>query len=159
MRKVVFKIEAEDLQSFMTGESIEVKGRDSAGIPWTMALRPNIEGETQELDVEVEESPSWAILIGGHVIGHANHDDPAEAVREVFAEAGLSSLPEAVEVLARRDDEGEAQVIFTLDGKAYSVPQGQFLAEVAKSDRWIQAQQAKRTEIDALMDEIKKLSL
>ena len=157
MRKVVFKIEAEDLQSFMLGEPIEAKGFDSAGIRWILSLHPKVEGETQELEVEVEEAPTWAILIGGHIIGYANHENPAEAVRGAFAEAGLSSLPEGVEIVARQEG-GDAWTVFTLDGKAYCVPQVQFLAEVVKSDRWVAVQQTKRTEIDALMDEIKKLS-
>ena len=157
MRKVVFKIEAKDLQRFMEGEAVEAKGRDSVGIRWTLALRPVGEEEEFAAEADVEEAPTWAILIGGRVIGYANHEEPAEAVREAFADAGLSSLPEGVEIIAREEG-GAAWAVFTLDGKAYCVPQAQFLAEVAKSDRWVSTQQAKRTEIDALMDEIKKLA-
>jgi len=163
MRRVVFKIEAEDLRAYMAGERVEAKGRDNAGIRWSLLLRKeplpseDAEGENP-MEVIVEECPTWAILIGGHIIGYANHEDPAEAVREAFADAGLSSLPEGVEIVARRDDEGTAFVVFTLDGKAFCTPHAQFLAEVVKSDRWISTQQAKRTEIDALMDEIKNLA-
>lgn len=157
MRRVVFKIEAEDLQRFMLGESVEAKGRDDVGIRWGLRLRPEIEGEDQGLEVEVEEAPTWAILIAGHVIGYANHEEPAEAVREAFSDVGLSSLPEGVEIIARQEG-GESWAVFTLDGKAYCVLQAQFLAEVAKSDRWVSTQQAKRTEIDALMGEIKNLA-
>jgi hypothetical protein len=147
----VFKLEAEDLKRFMEGEAVEAKGADGAGVRWTLGLRRKDDG----LVVEAEEAPFWSILIGGHVIGHANHEVPAEAMREAFAEAGLSSLPEAVEVVVRRHDDGESWVIFTLEGDAYCVPHAQFVAEVAGSDRWISAQQTKRQEIDALMAEVK----
>jgi hypothetical protein len=153
----VFKIEAEDLKKFMAGESVEARGRDSVGVLWAVALRPAKNEDAFEAKIEFEEMPTWAILIGGHVIGYENHEKPEEAVREAFASAGLTSLPEAVEVVARRDDTGESWVIFTMGGAAYCIPHAQFVAEVMKSDQWTGTQRTKRAEIDALMAEIKAL--
>jgi len=161
MRRIAFRIEGEDLVRFMAGEAVEARGVDSVGARWSLSLRsaPAEPGEAPRVvDVAVEEAPTWAVLIGGHVIGHETHEEPGEAVREAFSAAGLSSLPEAVEVVARRDDTGESWVVFTLDGEAYCVPFAEFAADVLKSDRWTGAQRTKRTEIDALMAEIRSLA-
>lgn len=55
------------------------------------------------------------------------------------------------------DSEKESFVVFTLGGEAFCVPRIQFSAEVERSSRWTQARQAKRPEIDALVEELKRI--
>lgn len=133
--------------------------KDSMGGQW------KVEAD-REGNLTLSEVAAWAVRIEGILVGKSFIEDPAEAVRAVFAASGLHSLPEAVAVFALEDLDGHTQtdrlspeewVIFTLGGEAYKVPRQQFGEEVEKSTRWVQARQAKRHEIDALMLELKKL--
>ena len=127
---------------------------DSLGGQWAVGVEEN------GAIVVLTELAKWRIFIEGSLVGDAFHSDPAEAAREVLAASGMQSLPEAVAVVsypAVYAQGSEAFVIFTLGGEAFKVPLTQFQQEIEKSTRWIQARQAKRHEIDALMAELKKI--
>lgn len=150
MRQV--RIELPSLQ-----EGIVRQVKDSTGRNWEVVrekLAP-AGGEQTEFLV-MNEIPAWEIQIEGYGIGSANGLHPGEAVRECFQAAGLTSLPEAVLVKAVSPEEQFA--VFTLDGKAYSVPLKQFSEEVEKSSNWVRARQARRPEIDALLAELRTFS-
>lgn len=142
-----------DLMEKLTGEGINMELTDSEGQKWRLIMDGDEDGS---IDLSIEEIPAWSVYIEGHFIGVAVNEDAGEAVREVFQNAGLTSLPEAVEAKAVSAD-GSTHMVFTLEGGAYCVPVGRFINEVAKSSNWITARQARRPEIDALMEEIKRL--
>lgn len=141
-----------DLMEKLTGEGINMELTDSEGQKWRLIMDGDEDGS---IDLSIEEIPAWSVYIEGHLIGMAVNESAGEAAREVFQNAGLTSLPEAVEVKAVGPDETFA--VFTLEGEAYCVPLAQFVGEVAKTSNWITARQARRPEIDALMEEIKRL--
>jgi hypothetical protein len=131
---------------------IQLEVKDSLNRRWLVSMKEDGDGVAE---VEVVEVTTWAIYIEGTFIGVATNLKPEEAVREAFQNAGLSSLPEAVEVKAVGPD--GVFMVFTLGGEAYCTTLEQFANEVAKSSNWITSRQARRPEIDALMGEVKKL--
>jgi len=136
-------------------EAIQTLGPEGALLTDTRGTRWRIVADKDHAMLVLTEQSMWTIHIEGYLVGSASHEDPGEAVREVFKAAGLESLPEAVEVRAASDK--ETWVIFTLNSVAYKVPTPQFASEVLPSTRWVQARGAKRAEIDALMAELKVL--
>jgi hypothetical protein len=145
-----------ELPTLKPGEVRQIK--DSTGRNWEVERRPMDAAAPAADQTEflvLNEIPRWDIQIEGFQIGSADSLHPGEAVRECFQAAGLTSLPEAVLVKAVSPEEQFA--VFTLGGKAYSVPLRQFSEEVEKSGAWITARQARRPEIDALMIELRKL--
>jgi hypothetical protein len=142
-----------DLLERLTGEGVNLELTDSEGTRWKFVMEG---GEDNAVSISLEEVPTWLVHIEGHFIGMAANEDAGEAVRTVFQNAGLTSLPEAVEARAIGED-GSTSMVFTLEGKAYCVPLKQFANEVVKTSNWITARQARRPEIDALMEEIKRL--
>lgn len=122
---------------------------DSSGRRWRLQL-PDLGAVFPLTLIQV---PKWVISIGGTKIGEADGDDPAEAMRDAFSKSGLTSLPEAVAVQVF--NEHESWMVFTLGGQAFKVTNEQFVKEVMGSTRWVQGQQAKRHEIDALMKELR----
>jgi hypothetical protein len=103
----------------------------------------------------LSQIPDWDVRMEGVRIGSGVGKNPAEVAREVLAASAVTSLPEAVAVFV--DSEKESFVVFTLGGEAFCVPRIQFSAEVERSSRWTQARQAKRPEIDALVEELKRI--
>jgi hypothetical protein len=160
LRQINFRIEPEDLKRFIAGEKVETKATDNAGGQWSGTIRQTpldpFEGSPPMAHFEVREIPLWAIYIEGAFIGVGANDNPGDAVHDAFRAAGLTSLPEAVEVKAVGAD-GGIFMVFTLSGTAYCVPLKQFTEDVAKSGNWVSTRQARRPEIDALMEEIKRL--
>lgn len=156
MRELKLTLSKEQMEKLPEGIREETK--DSLGRRWIVFLKSVAEGLeniSKGMEMVVSEITTWAIYIEGAFIGVATNEKPEEAVREAFQNAGLTSLPEAVEVKVVGPD--GVFIVFTLSGEAYCTPLEQFMNEVAKSGQWITARQAKRTEIDALMEEIKKL--
>lgn len=145
-----------ELPTFQNGVARQVK--DSKGRNWEV-VRELMDAAAPAADqtefLTLREVPRWDIQIEGFQIGTADHGEAGEAMRLAFKAAGLTSLPEAVLVKAVTPEEQYA--VFTLGGKAYSVPLKQFSEEVEKSGAWITARQARRPEIDALMIELRKL--
>jgi len=141
-----------DLMERLTSEGIDMELTDSEGQKWRLVMGGDEDGS---IDLSIEEIPAWSVYIEGHFIGVAVNGNAGEAVREVFQNAGLTSMPEAVEVKAVGQDETFA--VFTLEGEAYCVPLTQFVGEIVGTSNWITARQARRPEIDALMEEIKRL--
>jgi len=150
-----------------SGKPVEVLIVEESGVQWhgtINAIRVTDIGPKGEdgpsalagLFIELTERLPWTIALEGVVIGTAGGEDPAEAVREALRHAGVTSLPEAVEVRASRGT--EAIVVFTLEGRAFKVPAQEFAADVARSTRWVQARQAKRPEIDALQRELRAIA-
>ena len=142
-----------DLLERLTGEGVNLELTDSEGARWKFVMEG---GEDNAVSISIEEIPAWMVYIEGHFIGTTVKEDAGEAVREVFLNAGLTSLPEAIEARAISAD-GSNHVVFTLEGKAYGGPLEQFINEVVKTSNWIMARQARRPEIEALMEEIKRL--
>lgn len=158
-RVLTILVGKEQMEKILKGEIVEgVEAADSAGKKWKASISKQGDKLEDGIALTVGECPLWSIFIEGAFIGVRSDENPGEAVREAFHAAGLTSLPEAVEVKAVSAT-GDIFMVFTLGGEAYCVPVKQFTEEVAKSSNWITARQARRPEIDALMLEIKKLKI
>lgn len=156
-RVLTVYIGKEMIEQILKGETIEIGVADSAGQKWKAALAKTGITLEEGFALSIGEVPKWILYIEGHPIGTGQNENPGDALREAFAAAGLTSMPEAVEAKAINAETGDAYSIFTLEGSAYCVPVTQFAEEVAKSSNWTTARQAKRPEIDALMKELKAL--
>ena len=150
MRQVKVGLLLEDIAKIESGSTMVFETIDSTGKKWKGTLARVESGYALIFD----EMNSWRVYIEGVDVGGAMNPDPAEAVREAFAAAGLSSMPEGVEVKAVSGD--EVWVIFALNGAAHKATATAF-AEVAKSTHWVQTRQAKRQEIDALRQELSRM--
>lgn len=151
MSRITVELAAGNIEYLTKHGAVEVRAQDATGGEWAVRLT-----RTKDGGVTVELAPvlDWAVRVEGVSVGSARGDDPAEAAREALRAAEVTHLPEAVCVQIGRD--GEAWVMFTLDGKAYCVPQAQFGAEVEKSGRWVDARARRGREIDALHAELRK---
>lgn len=132
--------------------------KDSEGKLWDAqqsTFQNPVSGNGDGITLVLTEIADWTIYVEGREIGTASHPDAGEAVRLAFRAAGLTSMPEGVEVKAQ--GQHDAFVVFTLDGRAFCVTHKEFVDEVMKSSRWTLARQAKRAEIDALGIELGKL--
>lgn len=158
MSRVLAVLIGKDLmEKFLKGDPIEgIEVADTGGSKWKATLARKGDAMENGFAMTIEEIPAWAIFIEGIFIGARANKSPGDAVHDAFAAAGLTTLPEAVEVKAVGMD-GSAFMVFTLSGTAYCVPVKQFTEEVAKSGNWVSTRQARRPEIDALMEEIKRL--
>jgi hypothetical protein len=152
MRQVKIGLLQDDLAKIETGTTMVFETIDSTGKKWKGTLARVQSGYALIFD----EMANWTIYVEGVLIGNAMNADPGEAVREAFLSAGLTSMPEGVEVKAVSAD-GETWVIFALNGAAHKATAQEFNETVAKGTHWVQARTAKRQEIDALRQELSRM--
>lgn len=152
MRQVKIGVLNEDLAKIETGTTMVFETIDSTGKKWKGTLARVPSGYALIFD----ECAVWSVFVEGISIGSAMNADPGEAVREAFLSAGLTSMPEGVEVKAMSES-GETWIIFALNGAAHKATATEFAETVARGTHWVQARTAKRQEIDALRQEISRM--
>lgn len=152
MRGITVELAAETLERLAADGAAEVRAVGGDGSEW--AVRLTRHPETRAVTVVLAPVLDWMIRVEGVPVGSARGDDPAEAAREALRAAEVTSLPEAVCV--QIGGPGEAWVMFTLNGRAYLVPQAQFGAEVERSGRWVDARARRGREIEALQADLRK---
>jgi len=151
--RITVELAAGNIEYLAAHGAVEVRAQDAAGGEWAVRLTRAKDGSVM---IDLAPVLDWLVRVEGVPVGSARGDDPAEAAREALREAEVTHLPEAVCVQIGRP--GEAWVMFTLDGKAYCVPQAKFGAEVEKSGRWVDARVRRLREIDALRAELRKVA-
>lgn len=146
---------AEDVLDRLRGEEpVEIEAADTAGERWMVRMQRD--ADRGAITLSLEALAPWNIRMEGFSVGSAHSADPAEAAREALRRADITSLPEAVLVLAER--EGESWAVFTLSGQAYCIPHRQFSEQVETSGQWTNARTKQSKNLEALKAELKKVS-
>lgn len=152
-RQVTVEFEESALERLKGEEPVEIEAEDGEGDRWLVRMQRDADRKTVTLSLE-PRAP-WNVRMEGFAIGSAYGVNPGEAAREALRASEITSLPEAVLVLAERG--GEVWAVFTLSGRAYCVPHRQFNSEIVTSGEWTNARTKQSQQIEALKAELKKI--
>jgi len=147
-----FSVSYPDLTYALSGQERVAIVTSDDGRKWTVTLGRTTDGDG--VLVGISDLLTWEIFIEGFRVGAAQATNPLDALREVFSKSNLSSMPEGIESKAICG--AVTWVIFTMDGQTQIKTSTEFAAEVAKSTRWAYLRSAKRHEIDALVEVLKR---